>query len=51
MRGCQWLQEYLKTNTNVAQDDRRTCLGGCSWLFKHLQSNNSGNSGQTQAQV
>jgi WD40 repeat protein/serine phosphatase RsbU (regulator of sigma subunit) len=47
MRGCQWLQEYLKTNTNVAQDDRRTCLGGCSWLFKHLQSNNSG---QTQAQ-
>jgi WD40 repeat protein len=39
MRSCQWLQEYLKTNTNVSQDDRRTCLGGCSWLFKQLQDN------------
>ncbi len=39
MRGCSWLQEYLKTNANVSEEDRRNCLGGCSWLFKHLKSN------------
>ena len=38
MRGCQWLQEYLRTNLNVAEEDKRTCLGGCGWLYKHLKS-------------
>ncbi|MFN5264984.1 MAG: WD40 repeat domain-containing protein, partial [Pseudanabaena sp.] len=38
MRGCQWLQEYLRTNTNVSEEDKHTCLGGCGWLYKHLKS-------------
>ena len=38
MRGCQWLQEYLRTNTNVSEEDKRTCLGGCAWLYKYLKS-------------
>ncbi len=38
MRGCQWLQEYLRTNINVSEEDKRTCLGGCGWLYKHLKS-------------
>jgi WD40 repeat protein len=38
MRGCQWLQEYLKTNINVSEEDKRTCLGGCGWLYKYLKS-------------
>ena len=38
MRGCQWLQEYLRTNINVSEEDKRTCLGGCGWLYKHLRS-------------
>lgn len=37
MRGCQWLQEYLRTSTNVSEEDKRTCLGGCGWLYKHLK--------------
>ena len=37
MRGCQWLQEYLRTNINVSEEDKRTCLGGCAWLYKHLK--------------
>jgi WD40 repeat protein len=38
MRGCQWLQEYLRTNINVSEEDKRTCLGGCGWLYKYLKS-------------
>ncbi len=38
MRGCQWLQEYLRTNINVSEEDKRTCLGGCAWLYKYLKS-------------
>jgi WD40 repeat protein len=38
MRGCQWLQEYLRTNQNVSEEDKRTCLSGCGWLYKHLKS-------------
>jgi len=38
MLGCQWLQEYLKTNINVSEEDKRTCLGGCGWLYKYLKS-------------
>jgi WD40 repeat protein len=37
MRGCQWLQEYLRTSTNVSEEDKRTCLGGCAWLYKYLK--------------
>jgi hypothetical protein len=40
IRGCKWLQEYLKTNSNVSEEDRRTCIAGCGWLFKHLQQKN-----------
>ena len=39
VRGCQWLQEYLKNNKNVSEEDKRNCLGGSSWLFRHLKSN------------
>ena len=38
IRGCQWLQKYLRTNTNVSEEDKRTCLGGCAWLYKYLKS-------------
>ncbi|MBD2187905.1 SpoIIE family protein phosphatase [Pseudanabaena mucicola] len=38
MRGCQWLQKYLRTNINVSAEDKRTCLGGCGWLYKYLKS-------------
>ena len=41
MRGCQWLQEYLRTNINVSEEDKRTCLGGCGWLYKYLKANQS----------
>jgi WD40 repeat protein len=37
IRGCKWLQEYLKTNVNVSEEDRRTCIAGCGWLFKQIQ--------------
>ena len=37
MRGCSWLQQYLKSNMNVSSEDRNTCLGGCSWLYKYLK--------------
>ncbi len=40
-RGCSWLQEYLRTNGYVSEQDRRTCLGGCSWFFKHLRGENT----------
>jgi WD40 repeat protein len=37
MRGCTWLQQYLKSNMNVSDEDRHTCLSGCSWLYKFLK--------------
>ncbi|MFN3927707.1 MAG: SpoIIE family protein phosphatase [Pseudanabaenaceae cyanobacterium] len=37
LRGCQWLQEYLRTSTNVSEEDKRTCMGGCAWLYKYLK--------------
>ncbi|MDX1977422.1 MAG: SpoIIE family protein phosphatase [Pseudanabaenaceae cyanobacterium bins.68] len=40
VRGCKWLQEYLKTNVNVSEEDRRTCIAGCGWLFKQIQQKN-----------
>jgi WD40 repeat protein len=47
MRGCQWLQEYLRTSTNVSEEDKRTCMGGCSWLYKFLKGDTVTNSGAT----
>ncbi|MEE3715958.1 SpoIIE family protein phosphatase [Tumidithrix elongata RA019] len=38
MRGCQWLQEYLRTSANVSEEDKRSCLGGCGWLYKYLKA-------------
>ncbi|HEY9598585.1 MAG TPA: stage II sporulation protein E, partial [Cyanophyceae cyanobacterium] len=29
LRGCNWLQDYLKTNPNVSQSDRTLCDGIC----------------------
>ncbi len=42
IRSCSWLQEYLKTNLNVSEEDRRNCLGGCSWLYKYLKNSTDG---------
>ena len=44
IRGCQWLQEYLRTSTNVSEEDKRTCLAGCGWLYKQLKSEAGGGS-------
>jgi WD40 repeat protein len=43
IRGCKWLQEYLKTNVNVSEEDRRTCIAGCGWLFKQIQQREAKN--------
>jgi WD40 repeat protein len=38
IRGCRWLKEYLRSNINVSDEDRRACLGGCVWLSKFLKA-------------
>jgi WD40 repeat protein len=38
MRGCSWLQEYLRNNSYVSEEDRRNCIGGCKWIYQYMRS-------------